>query len=177
MRDMDILGAINEKTKCVVQMTLTTFDEDLCRIIEPNVSTTSERFAALEAMRDAGIPTVVWLTPILPFINDTEENLRGILDYCIRAKVRGIVCFAMGTTMREGSRDHFFEKLDEHFPWVKQQYIRTFGGSYECQSPNNHRLMEVFRDTCRKHGILYRTDDVFGYLRKFETKEQQLSLY
>ena len=177
MRDLDILGAINEKTKCVVQMTLTTFDEDLCRVIEPNVSTTSERFAALEAMRDAGIPTVVWLCPILPFINDTEENLRGILDYCIRAKVRGIVCFAMGTTMREGSREHFFEKLDEHFPWVKQQYIRTFGGSYECRSPNDHRLMEVFRDICRKHGILYRTDDVFGYLRKFETKEQQLSLY
>jgi len=177
MRDMDILGAINEKTKCVVQMTLTTFDEDLCRIIEPNVSTTSERFAALESMREAGIPTVVWLTPILPFINDTEENLRGILDYCIRAKVRGIVCFAMGTTMREGSRDHFYERLDEHFPWVKQQYIRTFGGSYECRSPNNHRLMEVFRDICRKHGILYRTDDVLGYLRKFETREQQLSLY
>ena len=177
MRDMDILKAINAKTKCVVQITLTTFDEDLCRIIEPNVSTTAERFGVLEAMRDEGIPTTVWLDPILPFINDTEENLRGILDYCVRAKVRGIVCFAMGTTMREGSREHFYEKLDEHFPWVKQQYIRTFGNSYECLSPNNHRLMEIFRDTCRKHKILYKTDDVFDYMRKFETKEQQLSLF
>ena len=177
MRDMDLLKAINEKTKCVVQITLTTFDEDLCRIIEPNVSTTAERFAVLEAMREAGIPTVVWLDPILPFINDTEENLRGILDYCIRAKVHGIVCFAMGTTMRDGSREHFYEKLDEHFPWVKQQYIRTFGSSYECHSPNNHRLMEIFRQECRKHKILCRMDDVFGYMRKFETKEQQLSLF
>jgi len=177
MRDMDIFLAINKKTKCVVQITLTTFDEDLCRIIEPHVSTTAERFAVLEAMRDAGIPTVVWLDPILPFINDTEENLRGILDYCFRAKVHGIVCFAMGTTMREGSREFFYEKLDVHFPWVKQQYIRTFGGGYECHSPDNHRLMEIFRTECRKHGILHRMDDVFGYMRKFETKEQQLSLF
>ena len=71
LRDIDILKAINAKTKCVVQITLTTYDENLCRIIEPNVSTTAERFAVLEAMRDAGIPTVVWLCQILPFINDT----------------------------------------------------------------------------------------------------------
>ena len=177
MRDMDLLKAINDKTKCVVQITLTTFDEDLCRIIEPDVSTTAERFSVLEAMRDAGIPTVVWFDPILPFINDTEDNIRGILSYCIRAKVHGIVCFAMGTTMREGSREHFYKKLDESFPWVKQQYIRTFGNSYECHSPNNHRLMEIFREECRKHRILYRIDDVFGYLRKFESKEQQLTLF
>jgi len=177
MRDIDLLTAINNKTKCVVQLTLTTFDEDLCRIIEPNVSTTTERFAVLESMRDAGIPTVVWLDPILPFINDTDENLIGILDYCVRAKVHGIVCFAMGTTMRDGSREHFYGKLDEHFPWVKQQYIRTYGNSYECISPNNHRLMEIFRDTCRTHKILYRIDDVFSYLRKFEKKEQQMSLF
>jgi len=177
MRDMDILKAINKKSKCVVQITLTTFDEDLCRVLEPNVSTTAERFAVLEAMRDAGIPTVVWLCPILPFINDTEENLRGILDYCVRAKVRGIVNFAIGTTMRDGSRDYFYEKLDEHFPWVKQQYIRTFGNAYECHSPNNHRLMEIFREECRKHKIIYRLDDVFAYMHKFETDEQQLSLF
>ena len=177
LRDMDIFITINNKTKCVVQVTLTTFDEDLCRIIEPNVSTTAERFSVLEAMRDAGIPTVVWLGPILPFINDTEENLRGVLDYCIRAKVQGIVCFAMGTTMREGSRDHFYEKLDEHFPGDKQQYIRAFGSSYECHSPNNHRLMEIYRTECRKHGILYRINDVFGYLHALDVKEQQLSLW
>jgi len=110
LRDLDLLKAINEKTKCVVQMTLTTYDEALCRIIEPNVSTTAERFAALEIFRNAGIPTVVWLSPILPFINDTEENLCGILDYCVRAKVKGIICFGFGTTMREGDREYFFTK-------------------------------------------------------------------
>ena len=177
LRDTDLLRSINAKTKCVVQITLTTYDEDLCRIIEPNVSTTAERLAALEAMRDAGIPTVVWLDPILPFINDTEENLRGILDYCIRARVRGIICFGFGTTMREGSRDYFYKKLDEHFPGMKQRYIKTFGGSYECLSPNNDRLTEIFRDECRRHEILFKPEDVFGYLHKFETKELQMTLF
>ena len=176
MRDIDVLKAINEKTKCVVQITLTTFDEDLCRIIEPAVSTTAERFAVLEKMRDAGIPTVVWLAPILPFINDTEENLHGLLDYCMRAEVRGIICFGFGTTMREGSREHFYRKLDAFFPGVKQKYIRRFGNSYSCLSPDNVRLTEIFTETCRINGIIYRPDDVFGYMWEYETKENQLSL-
>jgi len=177
LRDIDILRAINEKTKCVVQITLTTYDENLCKIIEPNVSTTYERFEVLETMRDAGIPTVVWIGPLLPFINDTEDNLRGLLGYCVRAKVRGILCFGIGTTMRAGSREHFYGKLDEHFPGFKQKYIRTFGDSYSCHSPDNDRLMNIFRSECRRHGMLYRTEDVFRYMREFETKERQLSLF
>jgi len=177
LRDMDILRAINEKTKCVVQLTLTTYDEDLCRILEPNVSSTAERFAVLETMRDEGIPTIVWLDPLLPFINDTEENLRSLLDYCVRAKVHGIVCFCIGMTLREGNREYFYKKLDEHFPGMKQRYIRAFGNSYECLSPNNASLMDILRDECLRHGILYKTDDVFGYMRKFESKESQFSLF
>ena len=177
MRDVDILSAINRNSKCVVQITMTTLDEGLCRIIEPNVSTTSGRFTVLEAMRELGIPTVVWLTPILPFINDTDENLHGIMDYCIRAKVRGIICFGFGTTMREGSRDYFFRKLDEHFPGVKQRYIHTYGGSYECFSPNNARLTELFREKCERYKILYRPADVFAFMRKFERNERQMSLF
>ena len=177
LRDMDILCAINAKTKCVVQITLTTFDEDLCRIIEPDVSTTAERFAVLENMRDAGIPAVVWLDPILPFINDTDDNLYGILDYCVRAKVRGIICFGFGVTMREGNRDYFYKKLDEYFPGMKQRYIKAFGSGYECLSPNNDRLTGIFRDECRRHSILCRSDDVFEYIRKFESKERQMTLF
>jgi DNA repair photolyase len=177
LRDLDILTAINRQTKCVVQMTLTTYDEELCRIVEPCVSTTAERFAALEAFRDAGIPTVVWLSPILPFINDTEENLRGILDYCIRGKVKGIICFGFGVTLREGDREYFYRNLDKYFPGMKQKYIRTFGNSYECNSPNNDRLWHIFDGVCRKYGILYHADQVFAYMREFEQKEQQMSLF
>jgi DNA repair photolyase len=177
LRDLDLLKAINARTKCIVQMTLTTYDETLCRILEPNVSTTFERFAALEVFRDAGIPTVVWLSPILPFINDSEENLRGILEYCIRAKVRGIICFGFGVTLREGDREYFYSKLDKHFPGMKQKYIQMFGNSYQCSSPNHAWLNGIFRDECLKHDILCKPDDVFAYLNEFETKERQMSLF
>ena len=177
LRDMDLFKAIHAETKCVVQMTLTTYDERLCRIIEPNVSTTAQRVAALNAFRDAGIPTVVWLSPVLPFLNDTEENLRGILENCIQANVRGILCFGFGVTMREGNREYFYQKLDEHFPGMKQRYIRAYGNAYECLSPNHAKLYEIFSITCREHGILHNPDDLFAYLHAFERKQKQLSLF
>ncbi|MDR3074511.1 MAG: radical SAM protein [Candidatus Methanoplasma sp.] len=177
MRDMDILKKINEKTKCVVQVTLTTYDEDLCRMIEPNVSTTYERFRVLEAMKEAGIPTVVWLCPILPFINDTEENLRGLLDYCIKADVKGIVCFGFGMTLREGDREYFYDALDRLFPGMRRRYAEQFGESYICNSPNSVRLAEILRDTCERHDIMHGTEEVFEYLRKFETKKTQSTLF
>jgi DNA repair photolyase len=177
LRDLDILKAINAAAKCVVQITLTTYDEDLCRKVEPNVSTTLERFHVLAAMRDAGIPTVVWLSPILPFINDTEENLRGLLDYCIKAEVRGIVNFGFGVTMRDGNREYFYDRLDRLFPGLKQKYIRQFGNAYVCDSPNNSRLSEVLQDVCERQGILYNSEAVFAYLREFEAKTHQISLF
>jgi len=177
LRDIDLLKEINEKTKCVVSITLTTFDEELCKKLEPNVSTTAERFKVLEVLRDAGIPTVVWLCPILPFINDSQENLIGLLDYCIRAKVVGILCFGFGTTMREGSREHFYKSLDKHFPGVKKKYIEEFGGEYECPSPNSSALMDAFVKVCKHHKIMYDSREIFAYLRKYENKTKQMSLF
>jgi DNA repair photolyase len=176
LQDMDILKSINGKTKCVVQVTLTTYNEELCRKIEPNVSTTFERFQVLKAMNEAGIPTVVWLCPILPFINDSEENLRGLLDYCIKAKVHGILCW-FGVTLREGDREYFYSALDRLFPGMKERYIETYGNSYSCSSPNNDRLTEIFREVCEEHSILYKTNEVFDYLKQFETKSKQLSIF
>lgn len=179
LRDLDLLKAINDKTKCVVQMTLTTCDEDLCRKIEPNVSTTQERAAVLRTLRDAGIPTVVWLCPILPFINDTEENIRGILDYCIEAKVYGIICFGMGMTLREGNREYFYRQLDQLFPYMKEKYIRTYGTQYQLNSPNNDMLMKLFHQICEDNGIVHDNAQIFEYLHKFEEKNKavQLSLF
>lgn len=179
LRDLDLIKSINSKSKAVVQMTLTTFDEKLCRILEPNVATTKQRFSALMKLKKAGIPTVVWLTPILPFINDTEDNLRGILDYCIQAGVKGIICFDMGLTLREGNREYFYRKLDEHFPGMKQRYISAFGDSYYCTSPDNRKLMKIFRNVCRENGIMYNTDEIFEYLHTFEEKceNEQLTLF
>ena len=178
LRDLDLLKKINEKSKCVVQMTLTTYDEDLCRIVEPNVETTYERFRALEILHDNGIPTVVWLCPILPFINDTEENIREILDYCVRAKVKGIINFDMGVTLRDGNREYFYKKLDEHFPGLKEKYIRMYGNSYQLSSPNSRQLNMIYKSECIKNGIMCDVNECFEYLNKYEDKYggEQISL-
>lgn len=179
LRDLELLQKINERAKCVVQMTLTTYDEDLCRKIEPNVSTTRERFEVLMKLHDAGIPTVVWLSPILPFINDTEENISGILDMCIEAKVYGIICFGMGMTLREGNREYFYKQLDRLFPQLKEKYIRTYGNQYSLESPNSKQLITLFCQKCNDAGIVHDNEQIFKYLHTFEEKDEnrQLSLW
>jgi DNA repair photolyase len=179
LRDLDLLKSINDKAKCVVQMTLTTYDEGLCKILEPNVCTTKERFKVLKVMRDNKIPTIVWLDPILPFINDTEENLKGILDYCIEAEVYGILCFNMGLTLREGNREYFYAKLDKHFPGMKEKYHKKYGYSYEIVSDSNKALMDIFKKTCRENGIVCNVNELFKYMHTFEAKEEveQLTLF
>lgn len=179
LRDLDLLKAINDKSKCVVQMTLTTYDEELCRKIEPNVSTTKERVEALKQLHNAGIPTVVWLCPVLPFINDTEENIRGILDYCIEAKVYGVICFGMGLTLREGNREYFYKQLDRLFPHMKEKYIRTYGAQYQVNSLKNKELMNLFHQICESNGIVHDNVKIFEYISTFEEKckNVQLSLF
>lgn len=177
LRDLDLLKSINEKAKCVVQMTLTTYDEALCRILEPNVSTTKERFEALKIFRENGIPTVVWLSPILPFINDTRENIEGILDYCIQAGVWGIITFGMGVTLREGDREYFYAALDKHFPGMKGQYHRRYGYAYELPSDREKELLELFHKICRENGIVSNTNQCFQYLYEFPEKYEQMTLF
>lgn len=179
LRDLDLLKKINEKTKCVVQMTLTNIDDGLSRKLEPGVCTTTRRFEVLKILRDAGIPTVVWMSPVLPFINDTRENISGLIDMCIEAKVKGIICFGMGLTLREGNREYFYENLDRLFPGIKEKYIRSYGNQYEIASPNHYSLMRLFHEKCGKHGIMHNNDEIFRYLSEFEDKQavEQMSLW
>lgn len=179
LRDLDLFQEINTKSKCVIQMTLTTYDESLCRKIEPNVSTTKERFEILKILRDSGIPTVVWMTPILPFINDTEENIIGILNCCKEAKVFGVICFGMGLTLREGNREYFYSELDKKFPQLKEVYMRKYGSSYIVGSRDNKRLMNIFHDFCEANNIVHDNDLIFSYLNLFEDKQftKQISFF
>lgn len=179
LRDLDLICKINEKTKFVVQTTLTTADDALCKKVEPNVSTTSERVAMLKTLQSHGVPTVVWLCPILPFINDTEQNINGIMDYCAEADVYGIINFGMGLTLREGNREYFYAQLDKLFPGLKQKYIKTYGGKYEVSSPDAARLHALFVKRCNEHGIICDNDKLFAYLHEFPQGQQfeQLKLF
>ena len=176
LRDLDLLKKINEKGKVVVQMTITTADDELCSILEPNVCPTSRRVEVLKTLNENGIPTVVWLCPILPFINDTEENINAILDYCIESNVYGILCFEMGLTLRKGNREYFYRKLDESFPGLKERYIERFGNDYVLPSPDNARLMDIFKRRTSQNNILADNEKIFEYLAEFPQTTVQSKL-
>ena len=177
LRDIDVLSEINRSAKCVVQMTLTTYDDDLCRILEPNVCNTKRRIEVLQKMRERGIPTIVWMTPILPFINDTEDNVTAILNECVRVGVKGIIDFGMGLTLRDGDREYFYAALDKHFPGMKERYIRQYGNAYELPSPNAKELMKLFQRICKDNGIISDPNECFKYMQELPEKYTQMSLF
>ena len=177
LRDIDLLEEINRETKSVVQMTLTTYDDELCRIVEPNVCNTKRRIEVLEEMQKRGIPTVVWLSPILPFINDTEENIRAIMEECVRVGVKGVICFGMGLTLREGDREYYYAALDKHFPGLKRKYIERYGNAYNLPSPNERQLYKNFYEICSENGMLSTPDECFRYLNELPEKEIQVSMF
>lgn len=179
LRDLDLLKSINRKSKCVVQMTLTTYDEDLCKIVEPNVCTTARRIEVLDIMRKEGIPTVVWMTPILPFINDTQENILGLLEACRKTQVYGIIIFQLGLTLRDGDRQYYYAKLDQHFPGLKDRYKRVYGNAYELPVPEQKELMKLIRQKCDESGIVCDEAKIFQCMHEYEDKQagKQLTLF
>ena len=176
LRDLDLLKKINEKAKVVVQITLTTADDDLCRIIEPNVCPTSKRVEVLKKLNENNIPAVVWLSPILPYINDTEDNINSILDYCVDTNVRGVLNLDMGLSLRKGNREYFYKKLDENFPGLKEKYVEEFQDRNFIYSINNRKLKGIIKDRCQKHGMLYKQEDIFDYMHEFPSKSVQTKL-
>ncbi len=177
LRDIDLLDEINRETKAVVQMTLTTYDDELCRIVEPNVCNTRRRIEVLEEMKMRGIPTVVWLSPILPYINDTEENIRAIMEECVRVGVKGVICFGMGLTLREGDREYYYAALDKYFPGLKKKYIERYGNAYNLPSPNERQLFKIFHEICRENSILSTPDECFRFLNELPEKDIQMSMF
>ena len=177
LRDIDLLDEINRTAKCVVQITLTTYDNDLCSILEPNVCNTKRRIEVLEKMRERNIPTIVWMTPILPFINDTEENITEILSECARVGVKGIIDFGMGLTLRDGDREYYYAALDRHFPGLKEKYIRTYGNAYELPSPRAKELKKIFSSFCRDNGMISDPDECFRYMHELPDRYEQISMF
>lgn len=174
-RDIDLYKKIASHSPVCVKLTITTFDDDLCSKIEPNVSVTSKRFEAIKKFSEAGIFTGVLIMPTLPFISDTEENIVSIVKATAEAGGKFIYP-AFGVTLRQNQRDYFYDKLDILFPNLKQKYMKTFGNNYECVSPNAKALWKVFAPLCNKYGILYKMEDIIkGYKDSYE--QEQLSLF
>lgn len=159
VRDIDILTEIKEHSPVLAKITVTAAEDSLCRKIEPNVAPSSERFEAIGALSEAGIFCGILMTPVLPFLEDNEENILAIIQKAHENGARFIYP-AFGVTLRQNQRDYFFERLDEGFPGVKEKYLRQFGNAYQCVSPDAKRLWGVFKAACDRLGILYTMKDI-----------------
>lgn len=169
-RDLDLIKKINSKSKVIIQVTLTTASDTLCRKIEPNVAVTSKRVEMLKILHDEKIKTIVWLTPILPFINDTKDNLIKMLDYCSYAKVYGIIFFDFGLTLREENREYFYEQLDKEFSGIKELYIKEFKDNYFVSSKNAKCLYNILKMECKKRNIILDNEKLFEEMHTYESK-------
>ena len=177
LRDIDLLCDINERAKAVAQLTLTCADDALSAVIEPRVCPSSRRYQVLKAFQARSVPTVAWLSPLLPWLTDDDKNFDQLLNWCLDAGVRGIVCFGVGLTLRTGSREYFYRQLDRHFPGLSARYRARYGNAYEVASDNSDRLMARFHETCEKYGVLHDPDRCFAYLAELPPKYEQISMF
>ncbi|MDY4949059.1 MAG: radical SAM protein [Clostridium cadaveris] len=173
-RDIDILKEIKSHSPVLVKITITTFDDELCRKIEPNVAVSSERFEAIKELSSNGIYTGILLMPVLPFINDSVENIRNIVREASRCRAKFIYAYGMGVTLRQNQRDYYYEKLCKNFTGenLVKKYIETYHNKYECASLNSKILWKVFVEECELNGILYKMKDIInGYKSPYENKQ------
>jgi len=174
-RDIDILKKIKSHSPVLVKITVTTCDDELCTKIEPNVVAASKRFSAIKELSDNGIFTGILLMPVLPFLEDNEENITGIVKLAHENGAKFIYP-AFGVTLRQNQRDWYYKKLDENFSGIKQKYLQQFKNDYECRSPKAKELWKIFKRECDRFEILYKMNDIIQEYKK-EYGGNQLSLF
>ena len=176
-RDIDIYKSIAEHSPVLCQCTITTADDELSRLVEPNVSVSSERFEALAEMSDSGLFTGVVMTPVLPFIEASEDNLIRVLRKAKECGVRSVYA-QFGLTMRAGQREYFYRRLDEIFPEKKfsECYAKAYGDRYMCSSPYAKRLWNVYTEECKRLGLLYDMREIISAY-KLGYGDRQLSFF
>lgn len=175
IRDIDLLKEIAKHSPVLVKITITTADDLLCSKLEPNVAVSSRRFRAIKALSQEGIFTGVLLMPVLPFLEDTEDNINKIIDLAYENGAKFIYP-AFGVTLRQNQREWYYQKLDELFPSLKAKYINNYGNAYECRSLKAKELWSLFQNKCDAYGILYHMKDIIaGYKGPYQ--DLQLSLF
>ena len=171
VRDVDILKKISTHSPVLVKITVTAADDRLSKKIEPHVAPSSQRLKSLKILSGEGIFAGVLMMPILPFIEDTEDNIQGIIELAHQSGAKFIFP-AFGVTLRQNQREWFYEQLDLLFPGMKEQYVRTFGNSYECRSPRAKELWNLFEEHSNRYGILYQMEDIISAYKGSASADQ-----
>ena len=174
-RDIDIIKSISTHSPVLIKMTITTTDDKLSQKIESNIDISSKRFAALKELADNDIYSGILFMPVLPFITDTVENVETLVEKATESKVKFIYP-GFGMTLRDRQRLYYYEKLDELFPGIKEQYKRTYGNQYSCGTKQAKMLFQNLVLACDKNSILYKMGEIItAYQKAYEI--EQLSLF
>ncbi len=176
LRDLDLLKEINTKNNVIIKFTITTPNDELSKLLEPNVCVSSKRLQAIKKLSDNGLFVGIMLNPVLPFITDQEEDIKELVRLAKESGAKFIHTY-MGMTLRENQRDYYYIKLDQYFAGLKEEYIKYYGDRYNCVVPNYQKLYKVFVDECKKYGILYNMSDIIKAYKKEKKNEEQLTLF
>lgn len=176
LRDIDLLKEINLKNNVIIKFTITTSNDKLSKILEPNVCESSKRLQAIKELSDNGIYVGIMMNPVLPFITDKEEDIKKLIKLASESGAKFIHTY-MGMTLRENQRDYYYDKLDQNFVGLKEKYIKYYGDRYNCVVPEFKRLYKVFTDECDKYGILYNMNDIIKAYKKEIKSNEQISLF
>ncbi len=176
-RDIDILLGIKEHSPVICKITVTTSDDSLAKKIEPNVSSPSSRLGLIETLRRKGIFAGILMMPVLPFLEDSEENILSIVKAAHETGANFIYP-SFGVTLRNNQREWYFDQLKKLFPEqdLATEYIKRYGNSYGCSSPRAKNLWNLFSKECQRYGILYQMPDIIHSYKK-DYQMTQLSLF
>ena len=123
-RDAEALARIAQKNRVQVNLTITTLDESLARLLEPRAPRPSLRLGAVRKLANAGIPVCVLAHPVMPLINDSERSLDAV---CAAAAKNGAVAFSAAPLfLKPCSQQVFFPFLEERFPHLVRKYRERF---------------------------------------------------
>jgi DNA repair photolyase len=170
-RDIDVLKNIRKHSPVCIKLTITTFDDDLCGRIEPDAARSSARFDTLYRLAGNGLFCGILMMPVLPFINDDEDNIRNIIRTASEAGARFVYPW-FGVTLRLNQRVYFYEQLDKHFPGMKAKYVKAYGNRYECSAQASKSLYRLTAELCSKYGLLYQMSHIVQAVKYKETYEQ-----
>lgn len=176
LRDLDLLTQLNQKNSVIVKFTITTPHDALSKIIEPNVCTSSQRLAAIKKLSEAGIFVGIMLNPVLPYITDSEEDIKLLVRLAYLNGAKFIHTY-MGMTLRDNQRDYYYERLEKYFPESKEKYLKRYYHDYNCSVPNSKLLYQVFVQECKKYGLLYKMSDIIAAYQKEFKRDQQLTIF
>lgn len=172
IRDIDLLKKISKKNPVIIKLTITTADDNLSRVIEPNVCVSSKRFEAIKLLSDNGIYTGVLFTPILPYITDSVENVEKIARLSYESGAKFIYSIG-GVTLRDNQRDYYFQKLDKYFPNLKEKYIKEYRNSYYCKTKNK-KVASILKRECDMYKIKYKMDEIIKDYKKYNNDLEQI---